>query len=72
MSFIVLYKTKLSQKPFLKFYKTLVVPIFLYCCETWILGKREERMIHAAELKFPRSVQNYSLLRNGMRKPNRS
>ena len=46
----------------MKFYKTLVVPTFLYGSETWTLGKRDVQRIQAAEMKFLRGTQNYSLL----------
>lgn len=46
----------------LKFYKTLAVPIVLYDCVTWNLGKKDERNIQAAELKWLICVQSDSLL----------
>lgn len=45
----------------IKFYKVMAVPMLLYGSEFWILTKKEERRIEAAEMKFLRSVAGYTL-----------
>ena len=55
-------RNKTRKETRMKFYKTVAVPTFLYASETWTLGKGEEKKIQAAEMRFLRSVQGFSLL----------
>ena len=48
----------------MKFYKTFAVPTFLYCCQTSILGRKEERKVQTTGMKFLRNIKCYSLLDN--------
>ncbi|KAJ4443169.1 hypothetical protein ANN_04819 [Periplaneta americana] len=45
----------------LKFYKVVAVPMLMYGAEFWVLNKKEERRIEAAEMKFFRGVAGYTL-----------
>jgi hypothetical protein len=43
----------------LKFYKIMAVPVLLCGSETWTLRKRGWNRIHAAELKYLRTIKGY-------------
>ena len=46
----------LSKKLKIKIYRTIILPVVLYGCETWSLTLREERRLRAFENRVLRSV----------------
>ena len=47
-----LFSTKLTVKT----YKTIILPVVLYGCETWSLTSREERILRVFEKKLIRKI----------------
>jgi hypothetical protein len=39
----------LSRNIIIKIYKTIILPVFLYGCETWSLTLKEEHRLHVFE-----------------------
>lgn len=54
-------KNRTRKDTRLKFYKTMAVPVVLYGSETWVLSKREQTRLQAAEMKFLRAVKGCTL-----------
>ena len=48
--------TLLSKKLKIKIYKTIELPVVLYCCETWSLTLREELRLRALENRILRRI----------------
>ena len=46
----------LSKNIKLKIYKTVILPVILYGCETWTLSLREEKRLQAFENKVVRKI----------------
>ena len=46
----------LSRKLKIKIYRTIILPVVLYGCETWSLILREERMLRVFENRVLRRV----------------
>jgi len=46
----------LSRKLKIKIYRTIILPVFLYGCETWSLTLREERRLRVFENRVLRRV----------------
>jgi hypothetical protein len=46
----------LSRKVKVKLYKTIILPIILYGCETWFLTLREEHGLRVFENRFLRRI----------------
>jgi len=44
------------QKLFIKAYKTIIMPVVLYGCETWSLTLREERRLRVFEKRVLRRI----------------
>lgn len=53
-------RNKVRKETQLKFYKVLAVPVILYGSESWILRRKDESKITAAEMRFLRSVEGVS------------
>ena len=49
---VVWYDRKISIVTMLKLLQTLVIPLFLYACETWTLMSDIQRGISALEMKY--------------------
>ena len=43
----------------LKLYKTLVVPVLLYGCETWKMNKGDDKLVNMFQSKCLRSLRLY-------------
>ena len=52
---------KTSKLTKIKFYKVMAIPMLLYGSESWTLTKQDKRNIETSEMKFLRSVANYTL-----------
>ena len=52
----LLYSSLLSKKLKIKIYRTIILPVVLYGCETWSLTLREERRLRAFENTVLRRV----------------
>ena len=46
----------LSKKLKIKIYRTIILPVVLYGCETWSLTLREERRLRVLEIRVLRRV----------------
>jgi hypothetical protein len=46
----------LSIKPIIKIYKTIMLPVVLYGCETWFLTLREEHRLRGSEKRELRGI----------------
>ena len=46
----------LSENLKIKIYKTVILPVVLYGCETWSLTLREERRLRVFENRNPRRI----------------
>jgi hypothetical protein len=46
----------LSRKVKVKIYKTIILPVALYGCETWSLTLREDNRLRAFENRFLRRI----------------
>jgi hypothetical protein len=46
----------LSKKLKIKIYRTIILPVILYGCETWSLTLRDERRMKVFENRVPRRV----------------
>jgi len=46
----------LSKKLKIKIYRTIILPVVLYGCETWLLTLREERRLRVFENRVLRRV----------------
>jgi hypothetical protein len=40
----------------IKIYRTIILPVVLYGCETWLLTRREERRLRVSENRVLRRV----------------
>ncbi|PSN39989.1 hypothetical protein C0J52_25074 [Blattella germanica] len=49
-------RNKIRKETQLKFHKVLAVPVILYGSESWILRRKDESKLTAAEMRFLRSV----------------
>ena len=52
----LLSSSLLSKNLKIKIYRTLILPVFLYACETWSLTLREERRLRVFENRVLRRV----------------
>ena len=52
----LLSSSLLSKKLKIKIYRTIILPVVLYGCETWSLTLREERRLRVFENRVPRRV----------------
>ena len=52
----LLSSSLLSKKLKIKIYRTIILPVFLYGCETWSLTPREERRLRVFENRVLRTV----------------
>ena len=46
----------LSKNSKIKIYRTIILPVVLYGCETWSLTLREERILRAFENRVQRRI----------------
>jgi hypothetical protein len=47
---------QLSKKLKIRIYKTIILPVVLYGCETWSLTLREEQRLRVFENRVPRRI----------------
>ena len=52
----LLSSSLLSKKLKIKIYRTIILPVFLYGCETWSLTLREERRLRVFQNRVLRKV----------------
>ena len=52
----ILYSSLLSKYTKIKIYKTIILPVVLYGCETWLLTLREERRLGVFESRVLRGA----------------
>jgi len=52
----ILSSSLLSKKLNIKIYRTIILPVVLYGCETWLLTLREERRLRVFEKRVLRRV----------------
>jgi hypothetical protein len=55
----VLFPRLLSKNIKIRIYKTIILPVVLYGCETSCLTLREEHRLRVLENRVPRSGKNY-------------
>ena len=53
--FLIYFLTRLLSKNF-KIYKTIILPVVLYGCETWYLTLREEYRLRVFENRILRRI----------------
>jgi len=53
---MVLSSSLLSKNLKIKIYRTMILPVVLYGCETWSLTLTEERRLRVFENRVPRRV----------------
>jgi hypothetical protein len=57
VQFIILLSSRLLPKNVkIKIYKTIIVPVVLYVCETWSLTLREEHRLRVFENRVLRRI----------------
>ena len=52
----LLYSSLLPKTLNFKIYRTIILPVVLYGCETWSLTLREERRLKVAENRLSRRI----------------
>jgi hypothetical protein len=52
----LLYSILLSKNLNIKIYRTIILPVVLYGCETWTLTRREDRSLRVFENRVLRRV----------------
>ena len=55
----LLSSSLLSKKLKIKIYRTIILPVVLYGCETWLLTLREERWLRVFENRVLRRIFGY-------------
>jgi hypothetical protein len=54
--FFIISYSKLSKDLKMRIYKTIILPVVLYGCETWSLTLREEHRLRVSENKVLRRI----------------
>ena len=52
----ILFSSLLSKNLKIKIYRTIILPVVLYGCETWSLTSREERRMKVFEKRVLRRI----------------
>jgi hypothetical protein len=53
-------RKKTLKKTRIKLYNALVLPVLLYCSETWTVKAKDARRITAGEMKYMRITAGYT------------
>ncbi|XP_063585426.1 uncharacterized protein LOC134762814 [Penaeus indicus] len=57
----VISDRKMPRKLKVKFYITIIRPVLLYGAEVWTMGKEEERILEATEMRMLRRIKGVTL-----------
>jgi hypothetical protein len=52
----IIFRVFISKNTKIKIYRTIILPVVLYVCETWSLTLREEQRLRMFENRVPRRI----------------
>ena len=58
----VIYDKRIPRRLKMKVYETVIRPVMLYGAETWVLRRKEERMLKSTEMKMLRRIKGVTKL----------
>ena len=61
LHYSVVMKRELSKKAKLSIFKAVVVPIFTYGHESWVMTERMRSQVQASEMRFSRRIEEVTL-----------